>query len=464
MNQNTTHKLTNNNHLTMKIKIILLSAFTSIVAVAQDRPSIAYTLEQAEAYALKNSYYAKNSEADVEIARKQVKEVTGMGLPQISADAQYQQFINLPVSLVPANAFDPSAPDDLFLKLAFGTNFNTNYGVTASQLIFSGEYIVGLQASRAFVDMSKLNQKKTDQEIIESVRKSYYTVLILKENKNVLTENIKNLDESLRQSEAFFDAGFVEELDVDRLKLLKNNLTNSKNILERQIKLSEMLLKFQMGLDVNAPVEFIDKLDETLLKVTMTENEEININTAQNIDALLLAKAVDLQRLQLRRERSTYLPSFTGFFSARENRFGNEFNQLRDEQFRVAGGTIWGLQLNVPIFTGLSRNARVQQARLELYKVEVQREQVNQSLAMQAATAETDFKTALERFKTAEEGVRLAEKIRKTADIKYTEGVGSSIEKTQAETDLLAAQSSYISTVLELLNSKVNLEKNLNKF
>jgi len=431
---------------------------------AQQMPSISYTMQQAIDYALKNSYAAKNSEADIEIAKKQVKEIFGAGLPQISADAQYQQFINLPVSLVPANAFDPSAPDDLFLKLAFGTNFNANYGVTASQLIFSGEYIVGLQASKAFVDMSKLNQKKSNQEITETITRSYYTVLILKENQKIIQENIANLDESLRQTNAFYEAGFVEELDADRLKLLKNNLTNTQNTLERQMKLAQMLLKFQMGLDVNAPADFIDKLDETLLKVTMTEDEKIAFNTSQNIDALILQKAVDLQRLNMRRERSAYLPSLAGFFSARENRFGNDFGQLRDEQFRVAGGTIWGLQLNVPIFSGLSKNARVQQAKLELYKTEVQREQINQGLALQAATAETDFNTALEKFRTAQESVRLAEKIRKTADIKYSEGVGSSIEKIQSENDLLMAQSAYISAVLELLNARVNLDKNLNKF
>ncbi|MFN4122662.1 MAG: TolC family protein [Flavobacteriales bacterium] len=446
------------------ITLLISLTLSSSTLFAQQRPAITYTLEQAVAYALKNSYSAKNAQTDVEIARKQVKEVTGVGLPQINADAQYQQFINLPVSLVPANAFDPSAPDDLFLKLAFGTNFNTNYGVSASQLIFSGEYIVGLQAARAVLDMSKLGQKKSDQEITETVSKSYYTVLILKENKRIIEGSIKNIDESLRQTVAFNKEGFVEELDVDRLMLFKNNLINTQNTLIRQSKLAEMLLKFHMGLDVNAEVDFVDKLDETLLKVTMRENEQLQFNPSQNIDALLLSKQVDLQRLQLRRERSNYLPSVAGFFSARENRFGNEFSQLRDEQFRVAGGTIWGLQLNVPIFAGFSKNARVQQARLELFKVENQKEQINQSLAMQAAAAETDFKTALEKYRTAEESVRLAEKIRKIADIKYQEGVGSSIERTQAETDLLNAQSAYMSSVLELLNARVNLDKNLNKF
>jgi outer membrane protein TolC len=447
-----------------KILIILLCLAQSVLINAQERPSVVYSLEQAIDYGLKNSYSAKNARTDIEIARKQVKEIFGMGLPQVNADAQYQQFINLPVSLVPANAFDPTAPDDLFLKLAFGTNFNTNYGVSVSQLFFSGEYIVGLQASRAVVEMSKLNQKKSDQEITETISKSYYTVMILKENKRIISESIKNIDESIRQTSAFNEAGFVEELDVDRLKLFKNNLINTQNTLERQLILSEKLLKFQMGLDVNASADFTDKLDETIVRVTMRENEKPVFNPEQNVDALIISKALQLQGLQLKRERSAYLPSIALFFSARENRFGNEFSQLRDEQFRVAGGTIWGAQLNIPIFAGLSKNARVQQAKLDLYKIEVQKEQVNQGLALQAATAETDFNTAIEKFRTAEESVRLAEKIRKTADIKYQEGVGSSIERTQAETDLLNAQASYISTVLELLNARVNLDKNLNKF
>ena len=220
----------------------------------------AMTLPQAIEYGLKNGYSVQNAASDIEIARKKVTELRGIGIPQLNADGGYQNFIDVPVSVIEAGAFNPAAPPGTYLRIPFGVKHNMSYGYTASWLAFNGEYLVGLQASKAYVDLSKTNLRKSEIEIKESVTRAYQTVLVLYENKRILNENIASLEKSIAQTEAFYHEGFIEELDVDRLKLLKQTLSITLSTLEQQTALAEKLLKFNMGYDVNTAIELSDKL------------------------------------------------------------------------------------------------------------------------------------------------------------------------------------------------------------
>ncbi|MFN5371091.1 MAG: TolC family protein, partial [Bacteroidia bacterium] len=238
----------------------LLSVFFLLIALNLGAQN-AMTLQQAIDYALKNGYSVQNAASDIEIARKKVTELRGIGIPQLSADGAYQNFLEVPVSVLEASAFNPTAPPGTYLRIPFGVKHNMSYGYTASWLAFNGEYLVGLQASKAYVDLSKTNLRKSEIEVKESVTRAYQTVLVLYENKRILSENIASLDKSISQTEAFYREGFIEELDVDRLKLLKQTLSITLSTLEQQTALAEKLLKFNMGYDVNTAIELSDKLN-----------------------------------------------------------------------------------------------------------------------------------------------------------------------------------------------------------
>lgn len=424
----------------------------------------AFSLQQAIDFALKNGYSVQNAATDVEIARKRVAEIRGIGIPQIQADGSYQNVLEVPVSVIEANAFNPAAPPGTYLRIPFGVKHNMSYGYTASWLAFSGEYLVGLQASKAYVDLSKTSLRKSEIEVKESVNRAYTTVLILYENKRILAENIASLDQSIVQTEAFLQEGLIEEMDVDRLKLLRKNLSTTLNTLEQQTKLAEKLLKFNMGFDVNSDIVLSDKLQDHITTASTGVDAEPKFDLKANIDNILLDQSLNLQKLELKRQKSAYLPTLSTFYTWKESRITNDGDMLFDPMFRVPGGTIWGVNLGIPIFKGLSQRARVQQAKLNISKTEVTQKQAQQGLALASAQSFTAYSSSLENYKNAQESVQLAERIRDRARIKFQEGVGSSVELLQAESELLNAQSGYVSAAQQLLDSRITLDKNLNKY
>lgn len=444
------------------IQKVFISIF--LLIAVQTQAQNAFSLAQAIDYALKNGYSVQNAATDIEIAKKKVAEIRGIGIPQLSADGSYQNFLAVPVSVIEANAFNPAAPAGTYLRVPFGVQHNMSYGYTASWLAFSGEYIVGLQASKAYVDISKTSLRKSEIEVKESVIRAYGTVVILYENKRILQENIASLDNSITQTEAFYNEGLIEEMDVDRLKLLRKNLSTTLNTLEEQIKLAEKLLKFNMGFDVNGEISLTDKFQEMLNNASVGVDPQPKFDLNANIDNILLDQSLNLQKLELKRQKANYLPTLSTFYTWKESRITNEGDQLFDPLFRVPGGTILGVNLSVPIFKGLSQRARVQTAKLNISKTEVSVKQAQQGLALQSAQSFTTYTAALSNVQNARESVQLAERIRDRARIKFQEGVGSSVELLQAENELLSAQANYVTAAQQLIDSRVTLDKNLNKF
>jgi outer membrane protein TolC len=287
---------------------------------------------------------------------------------------------------------------------------------------------------------------------------------VLYENKRILNENIASLEKSIAQTEAFYREGFIEELDVDRLKLLKQTLSITLSTLEEQTALAEKLLKFNMGYDVNTAIEISDKLNDHI-EIAKTGVDAIpTFDIKSNIDNVLLDQALNLQKLELKRQQSAFLPTLSTFYSWKESRITNDGDKLFDPLFRVPGGTLWGVNLGVPIFKGFSQRSRVQQARLNMQKLETTQKQARQGLELQAAQSYTTYATALKNYNQSKESVALAQRILDRAQIKFKEGIGSSIELIQSENDLLNAQASFVETARQLLDSRVSLDKNLNKF
>lgn len=448
----------------MKNKVLLLLLVITAGLQAQTGVQGNFTLPQAIDYALKNGYSVKNAATDIEIAKKKVAEIRGIGIPQLKAEASFQDFLQVPVSIISADAFNPQAQPGTYLRIPFGVKYNANIGYTASWLAFSGEYIVGLQASKTYVDISKATLRKNEIDLKESVTKAYYLILILKENKRILTENITSLDKSIEQTAAYNKEGFVEEMDLDRLKLLRTNLSTTLSTLEQQTLIAEKLLKFQMGYDVNTPITLSETIDNVLATSSTGLELEPKFDTKNNIDIVLLDKAEYFQSLEIKRQKANYLPTLSTFYSWKESRITNDFSQLNNNTFRVPGGTIFGVNLSMPVFQGFSQSSRVTQAKLGLQKLEVQHVQAEQGLALASAQSWTAFSSSLGTLKNTKEAVTLATRIRDRSLIKYQEGVGSSLEVIQSENDLLAAQSNYIASVQQLLDARISLDKNLNKF
>ena len=436
---------------------------------------IELTLFQAYDYALKNNTNIQNSRIDVDIAKKKIWETTAIGLPQINGSIEYQNFLDVPTTLLPdfispsvygvllqegliTPAQMPSSESSQTFPAKFGTQHNANYGVTLSQLIFSGQYIVGLQASRVFSQVSEQSLNKNEKEIKHSVTEIYCLILSLEENKTALDSNLASFNKLLKETEAVYEQGFIEEINVDQLKLNVSTLENAVSSLERQIEATQMLLKFQIGMPVLQPIKLVDNLEEIFSSVDLSRFANKKFNPEKNIDYQIMETQLSLQELNLKREKSTYLPSLAGYFSYSEKAMRDEFNffEANDNWYPT---TLVGFKLDIPLWSSGFRRSRVQQAKLNVLKMSNTRDMLGESLRLQYEQARIEYLSAVETYMHEKENVALSKKILDKTLIKYREGISGSTELTQIQMQYQTSQANYFAAMFKVISARTKLDK-----
>ena len=287
-------------------KTITTIYFYALVALTFAQETQNFSLAQAQNYALENNYDKVNAESDLLIAKKKVWETTGIGLPQVNFEAKIQNFIDLPTSLIPASAFNPSAPADEYAELKFGTNYNNSATITANQLLFDGSYLVGLKASKVYKEFSEKNITKTEIQVKEDVAQAYYLVLVAEKNKKILEEVATTTEKLLNETTKIYEEGFAEEQNVDQLKLTLNDINNSLAYAEQQLSIAKNLLKFQLGYEIKNKIGLTDNI-EALLKLTDPENSiSKEFDVSSNIDYQMIKVNEELMKLNFNKEKFSF--------------------------------------------------------------------------------------------------------------------------------------------------------------
>jgi len=441
----------------MKKRLIIALFFVSNIVVAQDQGDIktSFNMKEAQDFAIKNNYKNKQAILDIAIANKKVWETTAMGLPQINAEAKLQKFIDIPVNLAPASSFNPAAPADELIELQFGLDYSNSYGITASQLIFDGSYIVGLQAAKTYKNLSINNQIKTEIELKEAVKQAYFTVLIAEENTAVLKKSKKSVKEVLKETSAMYKEGLVEEQSVDQLTLSVNELSTAVGIGEGQIRFARKLLKLQMGMDISTTISLTQGLAVFIDEVKTLETEKV-FSVENHVDYNLIETNVHLMKLNLRKEKYSFLPSINVFLSHQQQNMNNTFDAFSGGRWYPS--TVIGAQLTLPIFTSGARLSKMGQAKVELDKSQIAAKEVEQSLLYQTQVAQSNYETNHETYVNQKDNLALAKKIYDKTLLKYKEGLASSLELSQTQNQYLSVEGNYIKALLELLKSRSVLD------
>jgi len=446
-------------------------------ATTNAQESQSFSLEEAISYGLKHNYQVQQANLDVDISKSKVKETTAIGLPQVNAEASFNDFINIPVQVAPADAFGfpdwmvqtlaisamqngvdiPPTDPDAVSEFQFGQKYSASAGVTASQLLFDGSYFVGLKAAREYVAFSELGAERTESEVKTSISKTYINAIAAQENIKALEDNKANIEQIYEETSKFFEVGFLEKQDADQVKLLKSNITYQLDYANRQYESILNLLKFQIGMPVTESITLTDNI-ETL--VEMGSEEALALMSEQfsaknHVDFRTLEQSERLSELSLSNARAGYYPQLSAFISHTENAYRDEFDFLSGGSWFPT--TVWGVQLKMPIFSSGMRFQKAKQAKLELAKTVSQKTMLEQSLNMQAINAASDYKSALERHAVVSDDLDLAKSIKETTRTKFNEGISTSNDLTQAESQYLTTLGNYINTTIELLNAKLNL-------
>ncbi len=459
----------------MLITVVLSLQIGSLWAQTETPKTYDFNLEQCISYANEHQTSILNATIDQKIAEAKVKETIGIGLPQISGTANFQDFLKVPKVLFPdfigpaisgylddnvtdasGNKLTVSPPDGQggFQELSFQQKYNSSVGLSVNQLIFDGSYIVGLQASRTYKELSQKSLSRTLIETKVAVTKAYYMVLVNNKQLDLLNANVEQLKTQLDQTQALFDNGFAEKIDADRLRVIYNNLLTEKQNIERSLKVGITMLKFQMGMPVTDRLALSGKIEDVKLEKIAFR---LDTTTYQNrIEYSLAQTAIKLNQLDLKRYKSQYLPSLAAFGSGSYQYQNNNFKDLFDQSFP---SVVVGLQLNVPIFSGGQRYQKVKQAQFAVQKSQNDLFQAKNSINLDIENSITTYTNSVNSLESQQSNLDLANEVLRVTKIKYEQGVGSSIEVTQAQTSLKEAENNYINALYNAVVSKVDTEK-----
>ncbi len=441
------------------IYLVLLIIGVSNFGFAQSNQ---FSLQQAIEYAYQNQHDIKNAALDAEISKNKVKETVAIGLPQVTGSAAIQKFIDIPTQTIP-NFISPltgAAPGTYpeFIQAKFGTNYTANYGIQISQLLFDGNYLIGLKASSVYKDLTIKALARTKIETNVAVTKAYYSVLVNRKRLELLDANIIRLKKTLDDTKAYFDNGFAEKVDFDRLSVLFNNLTTERENVAKMVDLSTSLLKFQIGMPVNDELILTDKLESIQLNAMLESNQVLS--PEDRVEYQLLKTSMKLNELDYRRNIVTHAPSLVAFGNISRNYQNNDFDKLTDKAFPTS---IVGLQLNIPIIGSGKKYYQTKQAKLTLEKSKNDVTNLENALNLQSKQAQISYNNSVRSLDNQRKNMDLAKEVLRVAKAKYDQGIGSSLEVTTAETSLKEAETNYISSLYDALIAKVELDKAFGK-
>lgn len=431
-------------------------------AKAQDNNKSAFSLQEAIDYAVVHNQNVVNAAYEKDIADTQVKETLSRGLPQINLNSGLNYNFEPQKSLLPPEVFglDPNdLPEgaeevDGELVNTFQQAYDGNIALSASQLIFDGSFFVGLQAAKTFKELSTKDHIKSQIDVAEAVAKAYYNVLVNRERYDLVIVNRSRLDSLFRDTDALYRSGFAEKIDVSRVKVQLNNISvqvdNTKQILD----LSEDLLKFQMGMKISDTITLTDDLEEVDFAVI----EKEDFSYGERIEYSQLQTNLALVNLDLKNNRVQRLPAVYANFNYGYNTQTGESSKLFNSDRWLSFGSL-GLSVGIPIFDGFLKSSRIQKNQIQARQIQQSFDLLENSIDLEITEAKVNLTTALDNMVAQKENTELAEEIYNVAKIKYEEGVGSSIEVTNADADYKEAQTNYYNSLYDALVAKVELQK-----
>ncbi len=448
--------------------------FTLLLAVFWDTDAQevrSMTLDECISFALTNNEQLAIAELENDIARTQINEALSAGLPQVNGNVNVQKNIQIQTSFIqdfisPAVygvliqeglLVDPTIPEPQTFPAAFGTNYFGQASVSVSQLIFNGSYFVGLKAARTVKELSEKKQRQTEVEIVRNVSNAYYLVLIAQENLEFLATNFGTIDTLLNETQLMYDNGFAEKIDVSRIKIqhnnLRTNLLNSTELLLTSIN----VLKFQMGMPLNEPIQLAGDLKSIQLEL-IDEVEDVAYSNRPEYEVLQTNKK--LAELNVMNFRSMYIPNLYANYNLGWTSGTNTFSDLRqfnDETWFKYSNI--GVTLSIPIFDGLYKRSMIQRSKVQMLQIDAGLSQLENNISREISESQVKLNNARRSLEAQTENVDLAQEVYNSTKIKYQEGVGPNLEVIEANNALKEAQTNYLNAVYDAISAQIELRK-----
>jgi outer membrane protein len=427
----------------MKTKFLtMLLLFLSLSVMLTGQQKLSLSLEDARAYALEHNRAIINSDYTIDKAELAVREAIANGLPQVNASMDYSNALGAKISIrfneaMPATEIDIRPQSNLYLNVG--------------QLVFSGNYIVGVQTAKLYRELSQLGFQKTGLEVIAQVSEAYNLVLMAGQLNEVLNQNLANLKSLYEKTAVLEHVGIIEKTDLDQLWVQVNTLQNAVTSSERQLELANNLLRLQLGATVDTEIVLTETLDGMIADAAFENLILQQFKVEQNIDFKMMQQQEVISEKMIDMQRSNALPTVSAFYRY-------TYKLLRPD-FDMTPANMVGLQMNIPLFSSGLRHWQTKQAIIDLKTVQNNMEFLNDQLEIQEKQLLFNFRNALEAYTSQQNNVEVSRRVYESLKLKYEQGMISGLDLIAADNNYLRAETDYISAKMQVLSSRLQLEK-----
>ena len=466
---------------TIVTALIFVNLFQVNINAQQPQQPQVYQITAKDAIdiAFKNLADLKNARLDYKAAEARNKEFTGLALPQVTGSLQGNHYLTLPLIQFPDGSevqiYDVLRQEGVkdgsgnpitklgefnYRNFSFITPWNVNAGVSVNQLLFEPQVFVGLQARDELLVNSDLQLKVTEEKVKETVYRNYYGVLIAQKQLGYVVESIKRLEKLEHDQTEMFKNGFAERLDIDKTTVNLNNTRTSEIQLRTATKNGLALLKMNLGLTQADSLFLKDTLSSDGIRQGILEDD---FSYENRNEVKLLNSAIKLQNYDIRRHKLSYFPTVSAFYNFQENGQRQGGDAGGSQPWFWYNTNLVGINVSVPIFDGFQKKNRIKQSQFTLEKVQNTLDMTKKGIDMEKTVAKNTLINAIVAMDAQEKNMELAVKVFNSVKIKYEQGVGSSFELLQADTDLQQAQSNYFRAMYEAALAKINYLKALGR-
>ena len=425
--------------------------FFALSSNAQEK-EMSLSMREAIQFAIKNSYNNKVALNDIEAAKKRKWETTATGLPQISGVVNYQNNLK---QQFPGVDFNGDGTVD------FGAKHNVTGTVTLDQLLFDGSYLVGLQSAKTYLKISEQAKEKTELATREAVINAYGNVLVAEERIEILKGNKKTVDRQLKGAVEGFKQGLTEEETVEQFKITQGNIISQQRNADRNREIAYQMLNLSLGNPINTKLKLTDSLDDLVVNNTDLNLLAQKFDLDNHIDFRIAENDREAKRLLMRLEKSRALPSVRAYVNYSRLANADNFNFFNSSQDWIST-SVFGVGINIPIFSSLGRSAKTAQAKIALESADIRLAETKQRLNLQAEQAQSNYELSIENYETAKKNLALATRIERKQKIKFDEGVTTSIDLLAARNQLYSQQNNYLQSILNIISNKAKLDNALN--
>ncbi len=430
------------------------------------------SLAEAQGYALEHNATMQNADLDMKKAELERWKTLSSMLPQVRAGFDYQNMCGYTMNIGGGRSMMSMFPDTILVNgvpvpISIPTSGNEaegsesggiamnpsgTFSITAS-IALTGAQIVGTLLQDIAMQVSDITRQQTAQQTRTNVKNTYVSILVMEQTVGLLDSSLANLERLAATAQASVDVGAAEQVDADKLQVQVATMKSSINSSKRSLQMLRNSMLLQLGAAVDADFELTTPVDSILSVDAAAQLLSRGFDITKNYNYQLLEQSESLARRNVTMAYMDLTPTLSAYYQySAKTYFG------RDEGFNMTPPNMVGASLTMPLFTSGTRAANIKSAKIALQESANSRRQAEDGLRVQYNQLCYDLASALETYDIQSRNLEVTRRVFDNLTEKYHYGRASSLEVTNASTDIISAQSNYIQAVMSVISAQTALE------